>query len=340
MTFLWPQALLALVLIPIGIAVYRAVDRRKRRTVTAFGGSAAGGSAAMGARGADRRVRRAIPPVLLVAGLTVMVVALARPQGTIDVPRQQGTVILAFDISGSMAATDLAPTRMAAAIAAATDFVEKQPPSVVIGVVAFSDSGVAVQQPTNDPATVIAAIDRLAPQHGTSLGRGIQAALTVIAQAAAGPQTDYYSNRSPQPTVVPTPVPAGTHVPAVVVLLSDGENNEAPDPLAAAQTAADQGVRIFTVGIGSPAGANLDLDGFQVHSQLDADTLGKIADLTGGTYYSAGDAGTLLSIYDHLDTALVVRPEEIELTAVLAAPGLVLLLVGAAASLAWSGRLP
>jgi Ca-activated chloride channel family protein len=110
--------------------------------------------------------------------------------------------------------------------------------------------------------------------------------------------------------------------------------------LAAAQTAADQGVRVFTVGIGSPAGANLDLDGFQVHSQLDADTLGKIADLTGGTYYSAGDAGTLMSIYDHLDTALVVRPEEIELTAVLAALGLVLLLIGAAASLAWSGRLP
>ena len=340
MTFAWPQALLALVLIPIGIAVYRAIDRRKRRTVTAFGGSAAGGPKATGAAGAGRRARRAIPPILLVAGLTVMVVALARPQGTIDVPRQEGTVILAFDISGSMAATDLAPTRMAAAIAAATDFVQKQPPSVVIGVVAFSDSGVAVQQPTNDPTTVIAAIDRLAPQRGTSLGRGIEASLTAIAQAAAGPTVDYYSNRSPEPTVSPTPVPPGTHVPAVVVLLSDGENNEAPDPLAAAQTAADQGVRIFTVGIGSPAGANLDLDGFQVHSQLDADTLGKIADLTGGTYYGADDADTLLSIYDHLDTALVVRPEEIELTAVLAGLGLILLLVGAAASLAWSGRLP
>lgn len=337
MTFAWPWALLAIVVIPIGIVVYRAIDRRKRRTVTAFGGSAAGGPQAKGRAGAGRR---AIPPVLLVAGLTVMVVALTRPTGTIDVPRREGTVILAFDISGSMAATDLAPTRMAAAIAAASDFVQKQPAGVVIGVVAFSDSGVAIQQPTNDQTTVIAAIDRLAPQRGTSLGRGIEASLTAIAQAAAGPDVDYYSNRSPEPTVAPTPVPAGTHVPAVIVLLSDGENNEAPDPLAAAQTAADRGVRIFTVGIGSPAGADLDLDGFQVHSQLDADTLGKIADLTGGTYSGAGDADTLLSIYDHLDTALVVRPEQIELTAVLAGLGLVLLVVGAAASLAWSGRLP
>lgn len=336
MSFAWPLALLALVLIPLGIVVYRAIDRRKRRTVMAFGGS----GAAVAPSAGRRRVRRGVPSVLLVAGLTVMVVALARPQGTIDVPRQEGTVILAFDISGSMAAKDLAPTRMAAAIAAATDFVQKQPPSVVVGVVAFSDSGVAVQQPTNDSATVIAAIDRLTPQRGTSLGRGIQASLTTIAQVLAGPSVDYYSNRSPEPAASPTPVPPGTHRPAVIVLLSDGENNEQPDPLAVAQTAADQGVRIYTVGIGSPAGADLDLDGFQVHSQLDADMLGKIADLTGGTYFGAEDADTLHAIYDHLDTALVVRPEEIELTAVLAGFGLVLLLAGAATSLAWSGRMP
>jgi Ca-activated chloride channel family protein len=256
------------------------------------------------------------------------------------VPRQEGTVILAFDISGSMAATDLAPTRMAAAIAAATDFVHRQPPSVVIGVVAFSDSGVAVQQPTNDPTTVIAAIDRLTPQRGTSIGRGIAAALTAIEAAAAGPTVDYYSGRSPEPTSVPTPVPAGTHLPAVIVLLTDGENNEQPDPMVAAQSAADRGVRIYTVGIGSAAGTTLDLDGFQVHTQLDADSLQQIAYLTDGAYYEAADSATLLSVYDHLDTALVVRPEEIELTAVVAGLGLALLLAGAIASLAWLGRLP
>lgn len=362
MTFVWPQALLALVLIPLGLLAYRAIDRRQRRKVAAFGGSGAFGStpagrgtaatattrigtpAAPGAiQAAPRRagaIRRRIPGILLVAGFTVMVIALARPQGQIQVPRQEGTVILAFDISGSMAATDLQPTRIAAAIAAATDFVQRQPPSVVIGVVAFSDSGIAVQQPTNDPATVLAAIGRLSPQRGTSLGGGIDASLTAIEAAAAGPNVDYYSNRSPEPTPVPTPVPAGTHLPAVIVLLTDGENNERPDPMVSAQAAADRGVRIYTVGIGSPAGATLDLDGFQVHTQLDAEALQGIADLTGGTYYAAEDAATLDSVYQHLDTALVVRPEDIELTAVLAGVGLALLLSGAIASLAWLGRLP
>ena len=362
MTFVWPQALLLLVLIPLGLLAYRAIDRRQRRKVAAFGGSGAFGSVTPAERPATTsgdagrrtaatttaapsprrvgRIRRLVPGILLVAGFTVMVIALARPQGRIDVPRNEGTVILAFDISGSMAATDLQPTRMAAAIAAATDFVQRQPPSVVIGVVAFSDSGIAVQQPTNDPATVLAAIGRLTPQRGTSLGRGIEASLTAIEAAAAGPNVDYYSNRSPEPTPVPTPVPAGTHLPAVIVLLTDGENNERPDPMVSAQAAADRGVRIYTVGIGSPGGATLDLDGFQVHTQLDAETLKGIADLTGGTYYAAEDAATLDSVYQHLDTALVVRPEDIELTAVLAGAGLALLLAGAIASLAWLGRLP
>ena len=200
MSFAWPQALLALLLIPLGILAYRAIDRRQGRKVAAFGGSGAFGSrgkdggtpTADAPRPGARGIRRRVPAALLVAGFTITVIALARPQGSLDVPRQEGTVILAFDISGSMAATDLAPTRMAAAIAAATDFVHRQPPSVVIGVVAFSDSGVAVQQPTNDPDTVIAAIDRLAPQRGTSIGRGIAAALTAI-EAAAGPEVDYSS---------------------------------------------------------------------------------------------------------------------------------------------------
>jgi Ca-activated chloride channel family protein len=346
MSFAWPQALLALLLIPLGILAYRAIDRRQRGKVAAFGGSGAfgsvgqGGGAAADGRHPTRGVRQRIPAALLILGFTIAVLALARPRGTIDVPRQEGTVILAFDISGSMAATDLAPTRMAAAIAAATEFVQRQPPSVVIGVVAFSDSGVAVQVPTNDPDTVIAAIDRLTPQRGTSIGRGIGAALTAIETAAAGPTVDYYSNRSPEPTPPATPVPAGTHLPAVIVLLTDGEYNQQPDPLVAAQAAADRGVRIYTVGIGSADGATLDLDGFQVHTQLDAESLQRIADLTGGAYYAAEDAQTLRSVYDHLDTALVVRPEEIELTAVLAGAGLALLLAGAIGSLVWLGRLP
>jgi Ca-activated chloride channel family protein len=335
MTFIWPQALLLLVLVPLGIGLDRLVDRRRRRGLAALGGLRAG---ATGARG--RGFLRRVPPVLFVAGLIVLIVGLARPQGIVGVPRQEGTVILAFDISGSMAATDLTPTRMDAAKAAAKDFIARQPASVVVGVVAFSDSGVAVQQPTNDQLALSAAIDRLTPQRGTSVGRGIQASLDVIATAAAGPNVDYYTQASPAPTPEPTPVPEGFRAPAVIVLLTDGENNERPDPSVAAQSAVDRGVRIFTIGIGSPGGADLDLNGFTVHTQLDEASLQQIADTTGGAYYAAADAASLLSIYDHLDTNLVVRQEDIELTAIVAAVGLVLLVLGGLASLRWLGRVP
>jgi Ca-activated chloride channel family protein len=337
MSFAWPLALVGLLLIPLGVLASRAIDGRQRRKVAAFGGAGAFGQAAPSTRS---RIGRTAPAVLMLAGLTVMVIALARPQGTIDVPRQEGTVVLAFDISASMGATDLTPTRMAAAVAAATDFVHQQPASVVVGVVAFSDSGIAVQQPTNDQGSVISALGRLQPQRGTSLARGIDASLATIERALAGPSVDYYSNRSPEPTASPAPVAPGTHAPAVIVLLSDGENTQGPDPLVSAQSAADRGIRIYTVGIGSENGSTLDLDGFQVHTQLDAATLRAIAERTGGTYYGADDAETLKAIYGQIDTAFVVRPEQIELTGLFAAVGLGLLLVGAAISLAWAGRLP
>jgi Ca-activated chloride channel family protein len=135
-------------------------------------------------------------------------------------------------------------------------------------------------------------------------------------------------------------VPAGTHAPAVIVLLSDGENNESPDPLAAAKTAADQGVRIYTVGIGSVAGTTVNLNGFQVHTQLDQATLQGISQVTDGTYYAAADEQQLRSIYDNLDTQLVIQPQMTEITSLLAGLSLLMLLAGAATSLMWLGRLP
>jgi Ca-activated chloride channel family protein len=335
MSFIWPQALVLVLLVPLGVLAYRAIDRRRRRRIASFGRPAEDPVAQP-----RTPLRRLVGPALILAGMTVLTVAMARPQGVVDVPRQVGTVILAFDVSGSMAATDLTPTRMAAAKAAAKDFVERQPSSVVIGVVAFSDSGATVQQPTNDQATVLAAIDRLTVSKGTSVGSGILASLDAIAVADAGPNVDYYSNRSPAPSPSPTPVPAGTHAPAVIVLLTDGENNESPDPLAAAQQAADRGVRVYTVGIGSAAGTTLDLNGFQVHTQLDAATLQQIAQTTDGTYYSAADTASLRSIYSNLDTHLVVKPEAIELTPLFAGASLLILVAGALSSLVWLGRAP
>jgi Ca-activated chloride channel family protein len=339
MSFIWPFMLASLALIPIGLLLYRFMDIRRRRRLAAYGGLRLGA----GTAGRPGRVRSRIPAALLLLGLTVMLFALSRPQAVVSLPREEGTVILAFDVSASMAANDLAPSRIEAAKVAAKDFVARQPVTVSIGVVAFSDSGVSVQAPTNDQATVVSAIDRLTPQRGTSLGQGIDASLKAIATELAGPYSNnYYSNRSPgtSPTPAPTPVPSGTHAPAVIVLLSDGENNESPDPMVAAQAAADQGVRIYTVGIGSTAGADVTLNGFQVHTQLDEATLQAIAQTTGGTYYGATDAAQLRSIYDSLDTQVVLQPQLTEITSILAGVSVLMLLAGALTSLIWLGRLP
>jgi Ca-activated chloride channel homolog len=338
MSFAWPAALLLLALVPVGILLDRALERRRRAGLAGAGLT----PAPAGPSSLAARLRRRIPQGVLLAGLVLATVALARPQGVVSVPREEGIVILAFDVSGSMAATDLQPTRMDAARAAAKAFVERQPPGVIVGVVAFSDGGVSVQAPTRDQAAVLAAIDRLKPQRGTSLGQGILASLHTIDVALNPPPTNDYSNRSPDPspTPAPTPVPAGTHLPAVVVLLSDGENNEQPDPLAAAKAAADQGVRLDTVAIGSAAGSDLVLDGFTVHTQLNQPLLNQLAAATGGDSYHATDTAGLLAVYSTLDTKLVASPEAIELTGLVAGAGVLLLVIGGLLSLRWLGRLP
>ncbi|MHB8625130.1 MAG: vWA domain-containing protein [Aggregatilineales bacterium] len=248
-------------------------------------------------------------------------------------------MILAFDVSGSMAADDLKPTRMDAAKAAAQDFVQRQPVTVQIGAVAFSDNGLTVQIPTNDQGAVLAAINRLTPQRGTSLASGILASLNVIA-VGAGQTPNLYSNLTPTPAPAPTPVPKGTYTSAAIILLTDGENNESPDPLAAAQTAVDRGVRIYTVGIGSAAGTNLHINGFTVHTQLDEATLQQIARLTSGEYYNADSEQDLHQIYNNLDLQLVIKPEQTEITSIFAGVGIVILLIGGAFSLLWFSRLP
>jgi Ca-activated chloride channel family protein len=338
MSFIWPPMLLSLLLIPVGLLAYRFIGgRRRRRLARAYGPAALARSA--GER--PSRPARIIPAALIVGGLAVLGVALARPQAVVALPRVQGTVILAFDISGSMAATDIAPTRIAAAKAAAKDFVANQPSGISIGVVAFSDAGVSVQVPTTDQGPVLDAIDRLVPQKGTSVAAGITASLNAIKVAEQGPYANnYYGNASPAPTASPTPVPAGYHAPAVIVLLTDGENNEQPDPLSLAQVAANQGIRVFTVGIGSAAGTDLDVNGVHVHTSLNEAELQQIAQITGGTYFNATDAQQLKSIYDNLDTELVATPELTELTSVFAAASLLMLLAGAAASLLLLGRMP
>jgi Ca-activated chloride channel family protein len=286
-------------------------------------------------------LRRTLPPVLFLVSLAILLVALARPQAVVALPKVEGTVILAFDVSGSMAADDIQPTRMDAAKAAVDDFVKHQPLYVQIGVVAFSDNGLSVQVPTSDQGAVLAAIQRLTPQRGTSLAQGILASLKAIAVGSSGGlPSEIYSNLLLTPTPTPTPVPQGTYTNAAIILLSDGENNEAPDPLAAAQMAAQRGVRIYTVGLGSPTGTTVHINGFSIHTQLDEATLQQIAQLTNGVYYNAQNEEDLHKVYDDLSTQLVIKPEKTELTSLFAGAGLVILLIGGLFSLLWFSRLP
>jgi Ca-activated chloride channel family protein len=335
MSFIWPSMLLSLLLIPVFVLLYLRIQQRRRRLTASYG------SLGMVREGAGRRLggRRHTPAALFLLGLALLLLGLARPEAVVSLPRLEGTVILAFDASGSMAADDLDPTRMDAAKTAARAFVVQQPRSVLIGVVAFSDSGLGVQAPTNDQEAILAAIDRLGPQLGTSLANGILASLnTLAAQERAAPRL--YTDLTTVPTPTPTPVPAGTYRPSVIVLLTDGENNSDPDPLEAAQAARDRGVRIHTVGIGSPEGATLEIEGFIVHTQLNEAMLQQISERTGGTYYSAENAQELRTIYENLDPQLVTRPEKMEVTSIFAGASIIVLLIGGTLSLRWFSRVP
>jgi len=335
MSFIWPGILFLLLLIPLLAAFYFLLQRRRQRIAASYGNL----GFLQGTAGQLPGARRHIPPLLFLLSLAILIVGLARPQTTVSLPHIEGTVILAFDVSGSMAANDLQPTRMDAAKVAAQDFVQNQPVGVQIGVVAFSDSGFSVQPPTNDLDAVLASINRLTPQRGTSLANGILTSLNTIASINA-PAPLQYSNLTPMPTPSPTPMPQGTYAPAVIVLLTDGENTTSPDPLAAAQTAADQGVRIYTVGIGSAAGTILHVNGFTVHTQLDEAMLQQIAQISGGAYYNADNEQDLRNIYENLDPQLVIKPEKTEVTSIFAGAGIFALLFGGLLSLAWFSHIP
>ena len=332
MTFIWPPMLLLLLLIPLLLFVYLRMQRRRQQMLA---------SSTMRLTGqvvSRLSARRHIPPLFFLIALTILMIALARPEAIVGVPRIEGTVILAFDISASMAANDLEPTRLEAAKAAARAFVERQPPSVRIGLVAFSDTGLAVQVPTYNQDEILGAIRRLDPARGTSLGNGMLVSLSVVDSQPE--RTNYYSNLTPQPTPSPTPMPAGTYTSGVIVLLTDGENTEEPDPMQAAQAAADRGVRIYTIGIGSAAGTVLNIEGFNVFTQLNEALLQAIAQLTSGVYYSAQNEDELLAIYDNLDREFVIRPEPMEVTPIFAGISILTLLIGGALSLFWFGRVP
>ncbi|HSB02744.1 MAG TPA: VWA domain-containing protein [Anaerolineales bacterium] len=330
MSFIWPAMLYLLLLVPLYVLLYLYLQGRRRRVAALYSNFGLTQSA-MRSPG----IRRHVPVTIFMSGLTILLFSLSRPQTVVNLPRVEGTVILAFDVSGSMAADDMQPTRMDAAKAAAREFVLRQPSTVNIGVVAFSDDGFSVQVPTNDQAAILAAIDRLKPQRGTSLGQGILASLNTIAEGSAQNSSQ---DSSLLPT--PTPMPEGTYSSAIIVMLTDGENNELPNPLEAAQIASDRGVRIHTIGVGSAEGISLHVNGFNVFTQLNEPLLQQIAQMTDGKYYHAANKQELQTIYENIDPQLVIKPEKMEITSLLAGASILVLLIGGVFSLIWFSRLP
>jgi Ca-activated chloride channel family protein len=240
--------------------------------------------------------------------------------------------MLAKDLAGATG-----QTRLQAAQAAARAFVERQPEAIRLGVVAFGDNGVIVQQPTTDRNAVTTALDRLTVQGGTSLGRGIQASLSAIAgktvelQAPSEGADGSTGGSGRQQDI-------GRFTNAAVVMLSDGEDTSRVDPADVAAQAAVAGVKVFPIGLGSAEGTTVTVDGYQLATRLDEATLTKIADDTDGRYYAAADAASLRQVYSDIDLGWVSRPERLEVTGLVAALAALLIAVGAALNLRSTGR--
>jgi Ca-activated chloride channel family protein len=318
--------LICLLVVPLVVTGYVSMRRRRGRRMTALAAEGLVPTAAS----VRYRARRHVPFACFVVALTLLLFGMARPRMTIRVPHREGTVILAFDVSNSMLATDLAPTRMDAAKVAARRFVERQPAPVRVGVVAFSDGGLIVQEPTDVRPDVVDAIDRLTPQGGTSLGQGIFTSLTAIAGEPI--------RVDPTQLASLDAAEIGYFASSAIVLLSDGENRAMPDPLAVTELASVAGVRIYPIGVGSPSGTVIDIDGFTVATALDEAMLTEIATMTDGRYFPAPDEDALNEVYDSIDLRFTTRSENTELTGILAGAGALLLVAGGALSLAWFGR--
>lgn len=355
MSFIWPYALLGLLLVPALIAAYVLLQRRRAKYAVRF----ASVGLVRQAVGRGPGWKRHVPAAVYLAALTVMIIALARPQAPVNLPQNTGTVMLVIDVSGSMQATDVKPNRMEATKESAARFVDQQPRGVKIGVVSFSDFGALVQAPTRDRDLVHKAIDRLRPQRGTNIGGGLQTALdaiyegsdfvrpTVVAQGANGAPGGRGN------VVVPpgTGSNAGTNTaasnqetgkapPSSIVLVSDGESNVGPPALEIAQEAQQAGVKIYTVGIGTKEGANLNIGGRRVFTRLDEDVLKGMAEMTSGRYLTATDENELNDVYDELARERTFEKEETEITFGFTAAAFALSLVGGLLSLLWFNRLP
>jgi Ca-activated chloride channel family protein len=351
MTFLWPEFLWLLALVPLLVAAYALILRRKRKTALRY----ASLTMVREAMGAGPRFRRHVPPLLFLVALIVMITAVARPAAVVRLPSQHETIILALDVSGSMRAKDVEPDRMTAAQNAAKTFINEQPRSTRIGIVAFAGTASLVQPPTQSREDLHAAIERLQLQRATAIGSGILVALKAIfpdvdfdlratnprlnAAGSPGKGGPLAGPLATPPGDKPKPVPPGSYKSAAIILLTDGQATTGPDPIEAARMAAERGVRVYTVGVGTPNGEILVGEGWSMRVRLDEETLKQIANLTSAEYFYAGTAVDLKKIYQSLNSRFVLEKKETEITAIFAATAALTILLSALLSLLWFNRI-
>lgn len=339
LSFLWPRMLWLLFVLPLGLFAYWALARRRRRT--------AGHYMNLQTVGVDAgdRWRRRLPPLLWLLALTALILAVARPQATLTLPSRVETVMLALDMSGSMKATDIAPTRMVAAREAAAAFVAEQPDQVRIGVVAIAAAAAVVQSPTTKREDILSAIERLEPQRGTALGSGMVIALDTALPAAHIDVDGFINPRKDRSAPLKSQEPEdasmapGENTAVAIVLLSDGQSNVGPDPQKAAELAAKYGVRVYTVGMGTTDGVVVKVDGWSMRTRLDEDALQKIASTTRGEYFRAANAAELKKVYRTLGSKIAFEKQRpTEVTAIFAGVGALLAMIGALLSMLWFNR--
>jgi Ca-activated chloride channel family protein len=349
MKFLWPEALWLLLAVPVLLGGYVYLLRRRKKYAVRY----ANLGLIKAAVGPGQRFRRHFPPFLFLVALIASIVAIARPSAVITLPSEQRTIILAIDVSLSMRASDVEPSRLAAAQEAAKAFVQEQPTDVRIGVVSFAGTASVVQAPTRNRDDLVAAIDRLQLQRHTAIGSGIIVSLAALfPDAGIDLESLLFGGRSgrdgdrpiagdkarkPEPKPF-TPVPAGSHPSAAIILLTDGRRTMGPDPADAARMAAERGIRVYTVGFGTAGGGMADVGGWSIYMRFDEEALKTIADITRAEYFYAGSAADLKKVYEQLNTQFVLERKETEVSALAIAVAAALALIAAALSVLWFNR--
>ena len=351
MIFLWPEFLWLLMLLPLLVLVYVWLLRRKKKMALRY----ASLSIVREAMGKGQSFKRHIPPLLFLLSIAAMLIASSRPFAVISLPSDQQTIMLAMDVSGSMRATDVKPNRLVASQDAAKAFLSDLPRNIRVGIVALAGTASVVQPPTLSREDLVAAIDKFQLQRGTAIGNGIVVSLAELFPDAgidiASMQTGRDRQRGVAIDQAPVvgkdgkekkpfvPVAPGSYPSAAIILLTDGQRTTGVDSMDAAKAAADRGVRIYTVGVGTVDGETIGFEGWSMRVKLDEETLKGIARNTQAEYFYAGTAADLKKVYESLSSRLTVVKKETEISGLLALVAAAFALLSAGLSLAWFNRI-